>query len=125
MSLDGKRVAIATKDGLSINTHFGHAKDFWIYEYCADPLRSNPTFLLKEQRNVDNYCKGHDGYAEENGHDSQSVLQKIILTLNDCSAVFVAKIGDSPKQKLSKAGIEAVEEFAYDSVVTALESYAG
>ena len=125
MILDGTRVAVATKDGVSVNLHFGHARDFWIYEYSPDTSENPQNIILIEQRNVDNYCKGHSTDAEENGHDSQSVLQKIILTLSDCSVVFVAKIGDSPKDKLSLAGINAIEDFAYDSVMAALESYSG
>lgn len=57
------KVAVATKDGISINEHFGHAKKFWIYSLSPGKCE------LLEQRDVDNYCGGPT--------DSQSAMQMI------------------------------------------------
>ena len=59
-------------------------------------------------RRVDLYCQG--GYGEEEG------LETIIRAINDCHAVFVAKIGGCPKSDLQKAGIEPVDQFAHEFI---------
>lgn len=104
------RAAVATKDGISINLHFGHARTFWIYELRDDG------FTLLEKRDVDHYCRGQSGDV--------SAMQKILQTLADCRWVFVARIGDGPIAQLNAAGLEPVSDFAYLGVGEALQSYA-
>ena len=91
-------VAVATKGGGKINEHFGHAKEFQIYELSVGGAK------FVGHRRVDLYCQG--GFGEDMSLDT------IIRAINDCHAVFVAKIGHCPKGELSAAGIEPVEEFA-------------
>ena len=55
-------------------------------------------------RRVDLYCQG--GYGEEDR------LETVIRAINDCPAVFVAKIGGCPRDDLQKAGIEPVDRYA-------------
>lgn len=104
------KVAVASKDGIAINLHFGHAKEFWIYQ-----LTANGSELL-ERREVDHYCHGQTG--------DQSAMQKILRTINDCEAVFVAKIGDGPVGKLAAINVTAVDEYAYLGVADSLQAYA-
>ena len=104
------RAAVATKDGLAINLHFGHAKTFLIYEF------KNGCFNYLEKRDVDHYCHGQTGDA--------SAMQKILKTLLDCHWAFVAKIGDGPTEKLKAIGVTAIDDFAYLGVNDALNSYA-
>ncbi len=59
-------------------------------------------------RRVDLYCQG--GYGEEDS------LETIIRAINDCHAVFVAKIGGCPKSDLLKAGIEPVDQYAHEFI---------
>jgi nitrogen fixation protein NifB len=40
----------------------------------------------------------------------------VIRAINDCHAVFVAKIGGCPKADLMKAGIEPVDQFAHEFI---------
>ncbi|MDJ0725069.1 MAG: nitrogenase cofactor biosynthesis protein NifB [Prochloraceae cyanobacterium] len=96
-------VAVATKGGRIVNQHFGHAKEFQIYE--VDGIEAK--FI--GHRKVDQYCQG--GYGEE------ATLDNVIKTLEGCKAVLVSKIGDCPKEKLQAVGIEAVE--AYQAIDTA------
>lgn len=103
------KIAVATKDGLSVNLHFGHAKEFWIYQIAGGHCQ----FL--ERREVDHYCHGQ--------HGDQSAMQKILTTINDCQAVFVAKVGDGPVEKLAKVGVTAVSDYAYESVTESLADY--
>ncbi len=102
-------VAVATKGGGKVNEHFGHAKEFQIYELST----AGSKFV--GHRRVDLYCQG--GYGEEDA------LAGVIRAINDCVAVFVAKIGGCPKEELRKAGIEPVDQYAYQYIETAAISY--
>lgn len=99
-------VAVASKDGISVNLHFGHAKHFMIYRVEAG------AYHYVESRDVDNYCLGGSG-------DMQA-FEKILMTLHDCAVCLVAKIGDGPKEKLAKAGIIADDNYAYEGVSEAM-----
>ncbi|MBH5371180.1 nitrogenase cofactor biosynthesis protein NifB [Bradyrhizobium glycinis] len=95
-------VAVATKGSGLINEHFGHAKEFQMYELST----SGAKFV--GHRRVDVYCQG--GYGEEDR------LSAIIRGIHDCHAVFVAKIGGCPKSNLIKAGIEPVDQYAHEFI---------
>jgi len=110
LELTGEKIvlAVATKGGGVVNQHFGHAKEFQIYEVDGRKVE----FI--SHRKVDHFCQG--GYGEE------ATLENIIKALADCKAVLVSKIGDCPKEELHKAGIQTVE--AYDVIdKVALEFY--
>jgi nitrogen fixation protein NifB len=101
-------VAVATKGGGLVNQHFGHAKEFQIYE--VDGV--NVKFV--GHRKVEQYCQG--GFGEEESLDG------MVKMLEDCKAVLVSKIGHCPQETLQKAGIKPVE--AYDVIdKVALEFY--
>ena len=95
-------VAVATKGSGLINEHFGHAKEFQVYELST----SGAKFV--GHRRVDLYCQG--GYGDEES------LETVIRAINDCHAVFVAKIGGCPKNDLLTAGIEPVDQFAHEFI---------
>ena len=95
-------VAVATTGGGRVNEHFGHAKEFQIYELSATGSK------FVGHRRVDLYCQG--GYGEEDA------LPTIIRAINDCHAVFVAKIGGCPKSELTQAGIEPVDRYAHEFI---------
>ena len=101
-------VAVATKGGGLVNQHFGHAKEFQIYEVDGNEAR------FVGHRKIDHFCQS--GYGEK------ASLENIIEAIADCKAVLVSKIGESPKEKLQQAGIQTVE--AYDVIEkVALEFY--
>lgn len=104
------KLAVASKNGISINLHFGHAKEFWIFEVSALECR------LLERRSVDHYCHGQTG--------DRSAMQKILESINDCSAVMVAKIGEGPVAKLAAIGVTAVDDYAYMGIHDSLLDYA-
>jgi nitrogen fixation protein NifB len=95
-------VAVATKGGGLVNQHFGHAKEFQIYEVDANEVK------FVGHRKVDHYCQ--TGYGEE------ATLAGIIATIADCKAVLTAKIGSCPQAELKKAGLDVVED--YESINT-------
>jgi len=104
------KLAVASKDGISINEHFGHAKAFLVYNVSKDQC------LLLEQRQVEHYCHGNQG--------SQSAMAMIPETIRDCHAVFIARIGDGPTDKLAAIGVDAVSDYAYEAIEPSLLKYA-
>ncbi len=91
-------IAVATKGSGLVNEHFGHAKEFQVYEISTAGAK------FVGHRRVDLYCQG--GFGEEES------LATVIRAINDCHAVFVAKIGGCPKADLRAAGIDPVDEYA-------------
>jgi nitrogen fixation protein NifB len=102
-------VAVATKGGGRINEHFGHAKEFQIYELSAGGAK------FVGHRRVDHYCKG--GYGDEDS------LETVLRAINDCTAVFVAKVGGCPKDTLKQAGIDPVDEYAHEFIEQSAIAY--
>ncbi|WP_035693708.1 nitrogenase cofactor biosynthesis protein NifB [Azospirillum halopraeferens] len=107
-------VAVATKGGERINEHFGHAGEFQIYE--VGPAGAK----FVGHRRVDQYCQGGDG--------DEDAIETVLAAIADCAAVFVAKIGGCPKDRLAAAGIEPVDRFAFEyieeSALTYFKDYA-
>ncbi len=101
--------AVATKGNGRINEHFGHASEFQIYELSAAGAK------FVGHRRVDLYCLG--GYGEDD------TLETVIRAINDCTAVFVAKIGHCPKDSLIAAGIEPVDQYAFEFIEQSAIAY--
>ncbi|ODR97914.1 nitrogen fixation protein NifB [Methyloceanibacter methanicus] len=102
-------VAVATKGGGRINEHFGHAKEFQVYELSTEGAK------FVGHRRVDLYCQG--GYGEEDA------LETVIRAIQDCTAVFVSKIGGCPKNDLIKAGIDPVDQYALEFIEKSAIAY--
>ncbi len=101
-------VAVASKGGGLVNRHFGHAREFLIYEVSARGAQ------FVGHRKIPQYC--HGGSGEDNN------LEQILDLIRDCRAVLVSKIGDCPMKRIRSAGIEVVED--YDLIETvALKFY--
>jgi nitrogen fixation protein NifB len=103
------RVAVASKGSGRINEHFGHASEFQIYEVDGDGAR----FI--GLRRVDHYCQG--------GYEDEDAMETIIPALQGCKAVLVAKIGHCPRKDLAKAGIEAVDSYAFEYIEASVIGY--
>jgi len=74
------RVAVASSDGKVVNTHFGRASSFLIFDQLEDE-----SYELIERREVTPLCQGHE-------HDEDD-LQSLLSTLSDCQGVLVSRIG--------------------------------
>jgi len=107
--MNSLRIAVASKEGIAIDEHFGHAKKFYIY----DVSMSGHRFI--EERQVKNYCLG--------GSSDKNAMVDILETIKDCSVVFVAKIGDGPADKLNARGIQAVVEYTWEEIGPSLMDY--
>jgi len=102
-------IAVATKGHGRINEHFGHAQEFQIYELSTEGSK------FVGHRRVDLYCQG--GFGEED------TLPTVIRAINDCVAVFVAKIGGCPKDSLKAAGIDPVDKYAHEFIEQSAVKY--
>ncbi|PVE21185.1 nitrogenase cofactor biosynthesis protein NifB [Microvirga sp. KLBC 81] len=101
-------VAVATKGGGRVNEHFGHSKEFQIYE-------ASPTGIsFVGHRKVEQYCRG--GWGED------ATLDGVIAALAGIDIVLCAKIGDCPKDQLTGAGIRAMDAYGYDYIETAISA---
>jgi nitrogenase cofactor biosynthesis protein NifB len=108
------RFAVASKNGSLVDLHFGHAKEFYIYEYKmgkADYL---------ETREVVKYCSGGSECDDETDK-----IKRIIDTICDCQGVLSMRIGEAPKMKLWEKGIKAITTYdrVEDAVRKAAENY--
>ena len=102
-------IAVATKGQGRVNEHFGHATEFQIYEVGS----AGPKFV--GHRRVDLYCQG--GFGEE------ETLPSVVRAINDCTAVFVAKIGGCPRDELKAAGIDPVDRYAHEFIEESAITY--
>jgi nitrogen fixation protein NifB len=102
-------MAVATTGGGLVNQHFGHAREFLIYEATSQDVR----FI--GHRKVDLYCSGGDTCG-----DAETALQKTIRTLSGCEAVLCSRIGYEPWGMLEEAGIMPNGEHAMEPIEEAV-----
>jgi len=102
-------MAVATSGQGVINMHFGHAKEFLIYEASPDGVR----FI--SHRKADQYCGGDSTCG-----DGESVLQLTIRALAGCEAVLCSKVGYEPWEQLEAAGIAPNGEHAMEPIEEAV-----
>ena len=102
-------MAVATTGGGVINQHFGHAKEFLVYEASQNGVR----FI--SHRKTDLYCGGGDTCG-----DGESVLSMTIRALEGCEAVLCSKIGYEPWDMLEEAGIKPNGEHAMEPIEDAV-----
>src|SRR5512138_1867314 len=83
------RVAVATKSGGLVDQHFGHAREFLVYDV------SRAGVALVGRRATELYCTGGEG--------DDDALSVALRALADCDAVLVSKIGHCPNGQLAAA----------------------
>lgn len=87
-------VAVASKSGVEVDQHFGHAERFLVYDCAAGKPQ-----LVKEVA-VEKYCS-----YDPNHTFRKPQFQAIVEALAGCRVVVTAMIGDYPRQELEKAGM--------------------
>lgn len=92
------RVALAFhNDSNVVNTHFGHAKRFLIYDVTVDSVS------LIDRREINTpYCSAECG---------EDVLTNILQMIEDCQFLLCRRIGREPRIQLENNGIKVVETF--------------
>ncbi len=117
--LEGSRpvlMAVAGKNGI-VAEHFGHAKEFLIYEASPDGVR----FI--SHRKTELYCGGMDSCGDGDlvgDNETESLLDRNIRVLAGCEVVLCAKIGYEPWAKLEAAGIAPNGEHAMEPIEDAV-----
>jgi nitrogen fixation protein NifB len=99
------RVGVATKSGGLVDQHFGHAREFLVYDVSRAGVR------LVGRRSTEAYCRGGEG--------EDDALDVALRALADCDAVLVAKVGHCPKGQLAAAGIEPATAQAFQPIEAA------
>jgi lactoylglutathione lyase len=98
------RIAVASKDDIRIDQHFGHAESFLVYDVGA----AGVTPLGR--REIAAHAEGED----------EDPRQTILRMLADCKVLLVAKIGPNPQGQLAAVGIEASDMLAGKPIEAAL-----
>jgi nitrogen fixation protein NifB len=102
-------MAIATTGQNLVNQHFGHAKEFQIYEASPEGAR------FVGHRKTEQYCSGDATCGE-----AESALARTIRSLEGCEAVLCSKIGYEPWEMLEEAGIVPNGEHAMEGIEDAV-----
>jgi predicted Fe-Mo cluster-binding NifX family protein len=89
-----KKAAFASYDGITVDSHFGMADMFYIYEIDGQK------YYLAEKRR---YSRSTERCHDENN------FEKAYAALKDCDAVFAAKIGQSAADFLIKKGLRVFQ----------------
>lgn len=92
----GFRVAVASSDGKFINQHFGHAKQFLIFEIDE---KTSADFQFLEVRNNTPVCSHQ--------HHDEDRLRAVIDQLIDCKVVLASQIGPGAQTALEASNIMA------------------
>jgi nitrogenase molybdenum-iron protein alpha/beta subunit/MoaA/NifB/PqqE/SkfB family radical SAM enzyme len=109
-----KKYAVASKSGILVDQHFGHAGAFYIYETDGAAVK----FI--EKRLVKNYCNGKAECTDldDQAPDNKPAIESILEAVADCSGVIALRIGDSPTRKLESLGIVVIS--TYDRIEDAV-----
>lgn len=99
------RVAVATRSGGLVDQHFGHAREFLVYDVSREGAR------LVGRRATAAYCTGGEG--------DDDALSGALRAVADCRAILVAKIGRCPEGQLAAAGVEPVTAHAFRPIEAA------
>lgn len=84
---DADKVAVATSDGISVDSGFGNSKRFDVYVKKNDEYAFSKTIFINTDFQV-------------SGRDHRSHLQSVVERLEDCGTVIVGEIGPLPEKLL-------------------------
>ena len=90
-------IAVASKTGVEVDQHFGHAESFRIFKY-----RKGDSVQVDEVK-VNKYCTFDLEHPFRHAQFSG-----IAEALKDCKAVVTAMIGDLPRLELEKRGFKVI-----------------
>lgn len=112
-SADACLVAVASANGGAIDEHFGHARRFHIYSLSAAGV------IPLGERFTPPFCTGQADCDSDELNPEQR-LDAVVELLADVAAVFCARIGLGPWQRLEQAGIEPCVDGAWQPVTVVL-----
>lgn len=105
------RIALTTRGEAKVNLHFGHAKEFLVFDVTEDSIK----FI--GVRKVQSYCIGIANCGTNKG----PILSETAEILKDCKILLSSGIGERPRRYLTKRGIVPyvksgnIEDLLYES----------
>jgi predicted Fe-Mo cluster-binding NifX family protein len=112
-----KRAAFASSDGCVVDTHFGLANTFFVYDVgsAASPV------LVEKRRNFRLPGQiGPEGPGMPAAHHKDE-LERVAELLKDCDAVFAVRIGAGPADFLTERGFRVFQiEAGIDDIAEAI-----
>lgn len=105
------KIAVTTRGNARVNLHFGHAKEFLIFDV------QNESINFVGVRKVQSYCVGKVNCGTGKG----PILAETAEILKDCHMLLSSGIGETPKKYLLDRGIVPfvksgnIEELLYES----------
>jgi nitrogen fixation protein NifB len=91
------RIAVVSKDGKTVDEHFGRAERFLVYEVTD----TGPVFV--EERPTVPLSVGDPDHPFDPDR-----FAEVVANIADCTQVFCTRIGEVPKAKLEERGIRPV-----------------
>jgi nitrogen fixation protein NifX len=88
------KIAVASSDGKVVNQHFGHSRQFVVYD-----VNDADEWNFKEIRVTNPICSM--------GEHSEASMQQVVALLSDCKVVVVSQIGFVAEQALLNEGIRS------------------
>ena len=88
------KIAFTSSNGIMVDTHFGKAEKFYIYEIKKGAV------YFRGERKTESYSEG-----ELNHTTDFERLNKIFKTINDCRILITAAIGEKPRNILQDKGL--------------------
>lgn len=130
----GYNIAVASKDGINIDSHFGSSNSFLIYKVNDDKtFEKIGERLVLEPKNIESKCIppsdcgagscgpssggcgsssggcGSSGGGCGGGGQHDPELEKKVQSIIDCRAVLSSKLGPKAEKQLSAEGIVPFE----------------
>lgn len=113
-------IAVASRDGITVDSHFGTADTYQIIEVNAE----------KKEWQTDIVLKVH--FPEENTRETgcwgcvEEKVEYVAEQLKDCRYVLVQKIGARPYKILQRHGLDCIEtDLNIDQAVRKIMEYSG
>ena len=89
------RVALASSDGgYTVDTHFGRAREFFVYQYF------DGEWVFVEKRTLEPVCR--------NGVHSSDEMLSSVAAFSDCQYVIASRIGMGASSAMAQMGIVAM-----------------
>jgi predicted Fe-Mo cluster-binding NifX family protein len=88
------KIAFTSSDGIMVDTHFGKAEKFYIYEIKKGAV------YFRGSRKTESYST-----AEVTHVTDYDRLNKIFKTIDDCRILVTASIGETPMNHLQDKGM--------------------
>ncbi|MDR3258652.1 MAG: hypothetical protein LBT51_03445 [Fusobacteriaceae bacterium] len=96
-------VAVATSNGVDIDTHFGQAKELSVYT-----VNDDETYELRKKVSISEYVGSCGNGGCGNFNDSVQ-YQKLAELIDSAQYLLVKKIGKHPYMYLQRFGVTAIE----------------